>query len=195
MTIATQRLSFEEYLKYADGTDRRYELVAGELIPMSLGSGLHGEITHGLETRFNQEIQRLGWLWVARKGIIGIHSPQGGRWETSRIPDVTVLPKEQWRGLRQKEAVIRLNEPPPILVVEVVSESTKGVDYRAKRSEYSVLGIAEYWIVDPLKAEVTICTLLEGFYDTAVFRGEEVIQSPTFVELAVTAEQVLAGEE
>jgi Uma2 family endonuclease len=39
MTLAAQpRLSFEDYLKYDDGTDTRYELVNGELIPMSLGS-------------------------------------------------------------------------------------------------------------------------------------------------------------
>lgn len=194
MVIATQRLSFEEYLTYSDGTDQTYELVAGELVPMSLGSGLHGEIAHGLETNFNQEIKRLSLSWVARKQIIGVQSPQGGRWETSRVPDVTVLPKEQWRGLRQKEAVIRRNEPPPILVVEVVSESTKVTDYRAKRSEYGVLGIEEYWIVDPLKAEVTICTLVEGFYDTAVYRRDEVIQSPTFPELKLRAEQVLEGD-
>jgi Uma2 family endonuclease len=38
----TKRLTFEEYLAYYDGSDKRYELVDGELIPMSLGSGQHG---------------------------------------------------------------------------------------------------------------------------------------------------------
>ncbi len=36
MTTATQKLSFEEYLAYSDGTDTRYELVDGELVPLSL---------------------------------------------------------------------------------------------------------------------------------------------------------------
>ncbi|MEH1857333.1 MAG: Uma2 family endonuclease [Nostoc sp.] len=45
MTITTSKLTFEEYLKYDDGTDIRYELVNGELIPMSLGSGQHGAVT------------------------------------------------------------------------------------------------------------------------------------------------------
>ncbi|MEH2075471.1 MAG: Uma2 family endonuclease [Nostoc sp.] len=35
-------------------------------------------------------------------------------------------------------------------MLEVVSESTKTVDYRAKRVEYNVLNIPEYWIVDLL---------------------------------------------
>ncbi|MEH2280033.1 MAG: Uma2 family endonuclease [Nostoc sp.] len=46
--------------------------------------------------------------------------------------------------MRNREAVIELNEPPPLLVVEVVSESTKILDYRAKRVEYNVLNIPEY---------------------------------------------------
>ncbi|MEH2047461.1 hypothetical protein [Nostoc sp.] len=42
MAITTPKLAFEEYLKYDDGTDTRYKLVKGKLIPMSLESGQHG---------------------------------------------------------------------------------------------------------------------------------------------------------
>jgi Uma2 family endonuclease len=106
---------------------------------------------------------------------------------------VTVLPIEQWEALFEREAVIELNEPPPILVVEVVSESTTTADYRSKRSEYAVLNIPEYWIVDPLSEVVTVCTLVEGFYDAVQFRDEERIFSGTFPELELTAAQVLAA--
>jgi Uma2 family endonuclease len=68
--------------------------------------------------------------------LIGVQSPRGNRWETSRIPDVVVIPLGQWRSLQNQEAVILLNEPAPLLVVEVVSESTKAADYHAKRLEY-----------------------------------------------------------
>jgi Uma2 family endonuclease len=44
MTIAAQKLTFEEYLAYDDGTDTRYELVDGELVPLNLGTGRHGGI-------------------------------------------------------------------------------------------------------------------------------------------------------
>ncbi|AVH74026.1 protein of unknown function DUF820 [Nostoc sp. 'Lobaria pulmonaria (5183) cyanobiont'] len=40
--IITSKLIFEEYLKYDDGTDTRYELVNKKLIPMSLESRQHG---------------------------------------------------------------------------------------------------------------------------------------------------------
>jgi Uma2 family endonuclease len=192
MTVATQKLTFEEYLSYDDGTNIRYELVNGELVPMSLGTGLHGAIAKFLERAFDDENTRLGKTWTAQKFSVGVRSPRSGRWDTSRIPDVTVLPIEQWEALANREAVIELDEPPPILVVEVVSESTKNADYRTKRSEYAVLNILEYWIVDPLSSVVTICTLVEGFYDAVQFRDGERIYSATFPELELTAAQVLA---
>jgi Uma2 family endonuclease len=194
MAVSTSRLTFAEYLAYDDGTDTCYELVNGELIPMSLGVGLHGEIMHFLERSFEKEIEQAKLTWVARQAVIGVRSPRGGRWDTCRIPDVVVIPKEQWQTLRNREAVIELSEPAPLLVVEVVSESTKATDYRAKRSEYSVIGIPEYWIVDPLEGKVTVCTLNEGFYDCGEFQGDDRILSTTFANLTFTAEQILKAE-
>jgi len=191
--IATEKLTFAEYLQYDDGTNTRYELVEGELIAMSLGTGRHGAIAKFLERLFDDESRRIGQNWTAQRFALGVRSPRGGRWDTSRIPDVTVLPLEQWEDLANREAVIELDEPAPILVVEVVSPSTQTTDYRHKRSEYAVLGIQEYWVVDPLGEKVTILTLVSGFYDEAVFQGEEEIQSVIFPELKLTANQVLSG--
>ncbi|WP_263975207.1 Uma2 family endonuclease [Leptolyngbya sp. 7M] len=81
-----------------------------------------------------------------------------------------------------------------ILVVEVVSPTTAAADYRAKHTEYAVLNIPEYWIVDPIQSLVTICTLRDGAYDDRVFQGNELLVSPTFSELNLTATQVLAAE-
>lgn len=91
--------------------------------------GQHGEIADYLNSAFRQEIQRLNHDWGSKQMIIGIQSPRGDRWDTVRIPDVVVLPMAQWRDLQQREAIILLNEPPPLLVVEVVSEPIKGIDY------------------------------------------------------------------
>ncbi len=194
MAVTTQKLTFEEYLTYADGTDTRYELVDGELVPMSLGTGRHGDIIWFLARSFEEIIIQSARPWTVRPGVIGVQSPRGRRWDTSRIPDVTVLPTAQWEAMSDREAVIGLNEPPPLLVVEVVSPSTKSDDYRSKRGEYGFLEISEYWIVDPLAEKVTLCVVDNQFYDSSEFSGEESIQSPTFPNLALTAAQVLAGK-
>ncbi len=191
MTTITNRLTFAEYLKYSDATDRRYELVNGELIPMSLGTGQHGAIIKFIERMLETEIANLDLDWVVLPGLIGVRSPKGGRWDTCRIPDVMVLPLEQWRTLQTREAVVELNEAPPLLVVEVVSESTKTVDYRAKRTEYSVLDIPEYWVVDPLLEKVTIFTLMEGWYEPIEFQGVDIVRSPTFPNLHPSVAQIL----
>lgn len=193
MTVATQKLTFREYLNYTDGTDTRYELVDGELVAMGIDSGLHGAILKFLEKLFDAEIARLGLDLVALQAAVGVRSPRGGRWDTSRIPDVSVIAASQWQNLRLKEAIIELNEPPPKLVVEVVSPSTRSVDYRAKRAEYTVLGIEEYWIVDIASEKVTVLTLVDSWYEAVEYQEDRLIKSELFSELKVSASQILEG--
>jgi Uma2 family endonuclease len=193
MTLTTRKLTFEEYLVYDDGFGSRFELVEGALIPMSLGSGEHGEIIRFLERQFEQAIAKLKQPWLPLAALMGVQSPRGTRWDTSRIPDVTIIPTEQWQSLRKREAVIQLNEPPPLLLVEVVSESTQAIDYGAKRIEYRLLGVAEYWIVDPLALKVTIYQLIDDIYYSAEYQGEMRLHSPTLQTLELTAAQVLAA--
>lgn len=191
MVSTTQRMTFEEFLNYSDGTDQCYELVQGELQPMALGTGKHGKITQFLDDRFNEEILRIAQPWTSQRFTIGIQSPRGNRWDTCRIPDITVLPTAQWDAMEERESVIRIHEPPPILVAEVVSPSTLSTDYRSKHTEYAVLDIGEYWIVDPTQLMVTVCVLDEGAYEDQIFQGCETIVSSTFSELHLSVDQVL----
>jgi Uma2 family endonuclease len=62
---------------------------------------------------------------------------------------------------------------------------------RAKRAEYSVLDIPEYWICDTLKERVTVCTLLEGWYEAAECSGQGMIDTPMFSNLKLIANRFL----
>ena len=66
MAITAEKLTFEEYLTYCDGTDARYELVDGELIPISLGTGRHGTIAEFLHEQFHLQIQQNNLLWACK---------------------------------------------------------------------------------------------------------------------------------
>jgi len=195
-TLATEsdHLTLAEYLTYCDGSDTRYELVAGELDPMALPTGRHVEIQKFLSRVFDAEIARQQLPWTTVQGGLGVQSPRGNRWDTVRIPDVVVLSLEQWQGLQGREALIRLDEPPPFLVVEVVSESSRASDYRAKQAEYCVLGIDEYWIVDPLEERVSLLLLHEGWYDPLELKGSDAVKSELFPGLELRAEQILAAD-
>jgi hypothetical protein len=93
-----------------------------------------------------------------------------------------------------REALIRPEEPPLLLVVEVVSESSRAADYRAKRAEYCVLGIGEYWIVDPLEEKVSLLLLHEGWYDVLELKGSDPVSSKVFPKLELQAGEILAAD-
>lgn len=87
------------------------------------------------------------------------------------------------------------------LVVEVVSTNWRD-DYFTKLGRYEEIGIPEYWIVDylanggkkfignPKQPTISVYSLVEGEYQVSLFRGDDRIQSPTFPELDLTAQQV-----
>lgn len=190
MVTNTQRFTFEEYLAIDDGTNIRYELVDGKLVLMSLGTGQHTAIIRFLNKRLDRAIEALSQDWEVIPAMVGIRSPRGIRWDTVRIPDLTILPTSQLQTMASRECVIDLSEPPPILVIEVVSESTKSVDYRSKWVEYAALDISEYWIVNPLDKTITVCILEEGRYQDTIFQEDDFIQSATISELQLQVREI-----
>ena len=187
MTITTRKFTFEDYLNYDAGDNKRYELVDGELIAMSLGTGRHGRIIKFVDDLFNETIQSMNLAWTSQRLTVGVQSPRGYRWDTCRIPDITVLTLDQWTDMDNREAVVLAHQTPPKLVVEVVSSTTKTADYRAKWVEYAALDIAEYWIIDPLEMMVTVCVLEHGRYQDTIYQGQSVVASPTFPSLNLKA--------
>jgi Uma2 family endonuclease len=187
MTVASaiQRLSFEEYLTYDDGTDTRYELVDGQLEPMNPPTFRHLFIAKFVEQKFDAEVVRLALPWLCFREA-GVRTG----WRKSRLTDVYVIRADQVAGMLDQSAVC---QTPPLLVVEVVSPDSIKRDYRYKRSEYAALEIPEYWIVDPLKSKVSVLLWDEGLYEELVFTGNQVIVSKIFPDLKLTAEQILAA--
>jgi Uma2 family endonuclease len=187
--IQTQKklYTFAEYLNYHDGTDLKYELFNGELIPMPTASGLHVLIMVFLFKQFDAEIQRLGLNWITIPSNVGVRTGE----TKSRIPDLVILSEIQREAIRTMSCAVL--EVPPILAVEIVSPGNSQDDYRYKRSEYAVREIPEYWIVDPIQSKVSVLLLVEGFYEVTEFTGNQVIISQTFPELTLTVEQILAA--
>ena len=65
------------------------------------------------------------------------------------IPDVAVLPEVFLPGEPLPHDCRPGVDPPPLLVLEVLSESTWRADLGPKRDTYAAMGIAEYWLYDP----------------------------------------------
>jgi Uma2 family endonuclease len=195
MTIAIQRrMSLEEYLTYDDGTDVRYEWVDGVLVEMSLGTGKHGRAIRKLANRIEAVAATMGTDWIALQELVGIQTAAG---RYVRIPDVVVMPESQWDaiGERPGSATIFCTEAPPIVVIEVLSPSTQSTDLTDKRWEYAQRGISEYWLVDPIGIQVTVCTRQNEAYIEQIFTRTQPIVSSAFPDLQLTASQVLTAGE
>lgn len=80
-----------------------------------------------------------------------------------------------------------------MLVVEVVSPGAENHrrDYIDKRNQYEWRGIPEYWIVDPVKQQVTVLFLTADGYEETVFVKDEVVISQEFSDWALTVAEML----
>jgi Uma2 family endonuclease len=203
MTIATtKKITFEAYLNYDDGTDTHYELVRGELVAMTPPTWLHLRIASYLESQFNQEIKRLGHPWEAFR-----EAGQQTNESSARLPDVAIVPAEFVEVTLEQSAVLTVAA---FLVVEIVSERTAAQNYRDKVTEYQNKGIPEYWVIDPdpfgaakyiggaakyigspKLPTVSVYTLVDRTYQVQRFQGEQIVISPTFPELQLTASSIL----
>ncbi|MEN9229312.1 MAG: Uma2 family endonuclease [Thermostichus sp. DG02_5_bins_236] len=122
--------------------------------------------------------------------------------ETAFRPDLVVLDQNQLaqQPLWQQEPVICRGASVK-LVVEVVSGNWQN-DYARKSEDYALLGIPEYWIVDylglggrdfigsPKQPTLTLCVLNDERYHKTLVRGEDLLNSPTFPTLKITAAQI-----
>ncbi|HAO10039.1 MAG TPA: hypothetical protein DCQ51_02385 [Planktothrix sp. UBA8407] len=191
MTQTPVKLTFDEYLTYDDGTDNRYELEDGVLIPMTPASPIHSDIVEIVYDTFKAEVKRLGLDLKVKQGDVGVRT----RFSRSRQPDIAIIQGEDWRRLRQfkKSAIL---EVPALLVVEVVSpgEDNENRDYVKKMTEYAEFGIYEYWIIDPLTQQVIVNLLINESYQNNIFIGQQRIISQLFPELNLTLEQILIPE-
>ena len=197
ITAIKQNLTFEQFLEQCP-EEGSYELINGEIVEMR-ATRQHEDIANFLLFAFNDEIRRLNLnLIVNNNAVVKTVTKQGK--EQGRKPDVSVIDKTLWRSDRSNYNAL---DTPIQLAVEVTSTNWED-DYVDKLDEYQTLGISEYWIVDylaiasrnylgnPKVPTIFIFVLDEnGEYQQTKFRGTELIKSPTFPELELTAAQIL----
>ncbi|NDJ19468.1 Uma2 family endonuclease [Myxacorys almedinensis] len=187
--------TFEEYFEWSnDHADHvRYELIDGELIELPPEAEPNTAIAHFLFLNLVQAGVPFRMIKLYQCEIqVRALQPKDAQ---NRYPDLVVL-REEHLALTQKRLTIKLDMPPPQLVVEVVSPGTAASerDYGRKRAQYANIGISEYWIIDPKAQVVTVLALGQGVYvEVGMFRGDDAITSPTFPELRLTPEEVFAS--
>jgi len=82
----------------------------------------------------------------------------------------------------------------PDLVVEILSPSTRKRDEGLKRRRYEALGVAEYWLVDPVKERVRVYRREGGGFGGSKDIGpKDRLESPLLPGFALAVKDIFAA--
>ncbi|MCL2865515.1 MAG: Uma2 family endonuclease [Lachnospiraceae bacterium] len=80
-------------------------------------------------------------------------------------------------------------EGAPDWVIEVVSASSRKMDYYLKLFKYRTAGVCEYWIVDPDKNRITVYNF-ESLEESFEYTFDDTIKAGIFKELVIDFKQL-----
>ncbi len=192
-----KHLTFEEFLDACPADGKRYELIDGQIVEL-MATRQHDDIAEFLQLSMQAEKDRLNLNYrVTTKATLKTLRADGE--VRGRTPDVSVVDKDIWDSDPKSYSAM---DDAIELAVEVVSPGNYHEDYLHKLAEYELKGVPEYWIVDylavgaaryighPKQPTILIFTLVDGEYQVESYRGLDLLNSSTFPELNLTAEQV-----
>ena len=142
VALAAKRWTLEELHSLPDDRNT-YELIYGELFVTPAPSDDHDTI--------GARLTRILDPYVERNGLGLIFRPRA----VIQLVDSQVEPDLFVRQPQSDRKATWRTAPLPILVVEVLSPSSRRHDRENKRRFYLELGIPEYWIVDPVAGTIT----------------------------------------
>jgi Uma2 family endonuclease len=142
MAATTKVWTLEELHSLPDDGNK-YELIDGELFVTPAPTDAHETIGARLTRRLDPYVaaNRLGLVYHPRAVV------RRGRSEVE--PDLMV------RAEKTPGTTDWTDAPLPVLVVEILSPTTRRRDLSRKRAFYLNIGVAEYWIVDPEARTIT----------------------------------------
>ncbi|HWQ33539.1 MAG TPA: Uma2 family endonuclease [Blastocatellia bacterium] len=167
--LPARKVSFEEYLAWAQAQESAYEWVDGEIIPMAAATLSHQELIG-----FLVHILRS----FARHHQLGriIFAPYPMKLETQRRgrePDIMFVTREREHLLTPTF----LNGPADV-AVEIISRESIGRDRGDKYVEYEAAGVREYWLLDPERQQAEFYRLTEaGHYRQALPDADNIFRS------------------
>jgi Uma2 family endonuclease len=194
-----KQVTFEEFINwYPENSNRRYELHDGVIVEMVPPVGEHEQVKGFLARKLTVEFDRLKLpYFIPNQAIVKFSENESGY-----LPDILILNSDNLvnEPLWKKESTVSQAASIP-LIVEVVSTNWQD-DYYLKVGRYEMIGISEYWIVDyaalggrrfignPKQPTISIYTLIDNEYQITQFLGDDRIQSQTFPELTLTAQEI-----
>jgi Uma2 family endonuclease len=143
--LVRRKLTYEDYVRFPeDGS--RHEILDGEhyvtAAPYPKHQSVVVQLTWWIESHLRRH--RLGRLYVAPVDVLL------ARHDIVQ-PDLLFIANANLKILTEKNV-----QGAPDLVIEVLSDSTRKRDEGIKLERYGLLGVQEYWVVDPRRSEARI---------------------------------------
>ena len=154
MQRAYQRYTFEQYLKTEEQyPDRKFEYVKGQIREIARGTFEHTRIALNLITKMDVYL-RNGPCQVVHSDV---HVFPLGEKDPSYLPDVTVTCTPSGYDPASKGICF------PILIIEVLSDSTEFVDRNEKRLAYQACPrCKKYLIVNTKRSKIEAFCRVQG---------------------------------
>jgi Uma2 family endonuclease len=153
---------------------KRYELVHGVLLVTPSPSMVHQRVSRRLLRQLQDYFHQRAIGEVFNAPLDVIFTPHD-----VMEPDLLVVAD-------QSHISMRGIEQPPLLVIEILSPSTRETDLGLKYRRYAELGVQHYWTVDPDTKRVECHRLADGaFRPVAEERGNAPLVHPDWDGLIV----------
>ena len=119
-----------------------------------------------------------------------------GQCKVLAAPFAVFLNKDEFNYVEPDIAVIcdpsKLNDKgcngAPDWVIEIVSPSSKRMDYFTKTFKYRTAGVREYWIVDPAKERITVWDFENN--DTADYTFKDKVKAGIYPDLYIDFSEI-----
>jgi prevent-host-death family protein len=182
--VTPRKVSYEEFLAISENSEERYEYIDGEIYLLASPKMIHQKVLG--------DLYFILYNWFQGKNCRPMLAPF----------DITLKRSQENINVVQPDLMVicdleeKLNEKGyymvvPALVVEIISESTRGKDFVKKLDLYMSTGITEYWIVNPLNREVSVFLFEENdILKSATYKNQEHALSYHFSGLEVNLKQI-----
>ena len=145
MPLLKDYYTAEDYWNLPEG--ERAELIDGKFYDMAPPSRIHQKLVSKLTSIIDQYISDHHGSCEVYPAPFAVNLDADDKdWVE---PDVSVI-------CDQNKLTNRGCSGAPDMVFEIVSPSSRRMDYNRKNTLYSDAGVREYWIVDPAKERVTV---------------------------------------
>ncbi len=179
-----RKASYEEFLQLSENSEERYEYIDGEIYLLASPKTTHQQVLG--------ELFGIFYTWFRGKKCRPMLAPYDItlKRDIENInvvqPDLMVICDLE-ENLNEKDYYMGV----PALMVEILSQSSRGKDSVKKLDLYMSTGVKEYWIVNPFNKEVTVFLFENNdVLKNTTYKNDEFISSYSFEGLEVSLSSI-----